>query len=431
MRKPSIYLILSLLITTLLWFLSKDTSTSFIEQFEAQPFRFISQISALLAFNLICFSFLLSSRFKWIDRNWGGLDKTYKLHQYIGGLSFALIIQHPIFLALQALPNRDLALSYFVPQTTAWLMGALALYSLLILLIPSLFLKLPYQLWKFTHGFLGLSFLFLGIHLILTPSDHSRYLPLTLWVILGAIVGSYSYIYKKFLYKWLGPHQSFKIIEIKNQKDIISLFLKPTQIPKFNYFPGEFVYLRLTKGKHRNQEHPFSISWLGPESVIRVSIKTVGDFTKNLNSLKKGDIVDVYGSYGKMAEKFRLPISRDLVLIGGGIGITPMLGLLSSNYSPDQKVWCYYCCSNKDDAVFNAELEAYAKALPNFKYHLQLSSVEGRINAQKIKEGLPNFKQSLFFLCGPKPMMNELTAQLIMAGIPAKNIVIEDFNLLT
>jgi predicted ferric reductase len=132
-----------------------------------------------------------------------------------------------------------------------------------------------------------------------------------------------------------------------------------------------------------------------------------------------------------MAEKFYLPTHKDAVLISGGIGVTPFLGLLYGKNNPSQKVWCYYCCSTKKEAVFDPELKHIATKLPSLEYHLQVSETDGRLSTEQLSKQIPDFKQKLYFICGPKPMMDGMSQQLMLAGISQKNIVMEDFNFIS
>ena len=215
---------LLLLITTNLFLMSKS---NIFESF-SDPLLFLSQIFSLIGTILLCYSFVLGSRSRFLENIFGGLDKVIKLHHIVGGISFVLLINHPILLAIKALPNLNLASKYlFLSTIFEYNTGIIALYGMIILLFLTIIIKLTYYIWIKTHDTFGIILFFACLHIFFISSDVSRYLPLRIWVFCNLAIGAFFYIYKVFLYKWFGPKYNYTVLKINETANILEIYLKP------------------------------------------------------------------------------------------------------------------------------------------------------------------------------------------------------------
>lgn len=186
----------------------------------------------------------------------------------------------------------------------------------------------------------------------------------------------------------------------------------------------------------------------------RVTIKRVGappdrsDLPPGLSSsffhdhLKEGDIVDVKAPAGH----FYLDLGQDspVVLIAGGIGITPLLSMLnaSAEAKSTREIWFFYGVRNRTEHIMKDHLERTAREHPNVRLKLCYSNpraedVEGRdyhhgerVSVNLLKRLLPS-KPYLFYLCGPPPMMNQIIQDLQAWGVPKERIMLEAFGATT
>jgi ferredoxin-NADP reductase len=130
-----------------------------------------------------------------------------------------------------------------------------------------------------------------------------------------------------------------------------------------------------------------------------------------------------------------------VVLIGGGIGITPMLSMLNWCLAeqPGREVWLFYGVRHGGELVMKPQLDAMAAAHPNF--HLQVCCSEprpedvagrdyqhrGRIELKLLRLMLP-LKPYHYYICGPTPMMASLVSALEDWGVPDARIHFEAFG---
>ena len=256
---------------------------------------------------------------------------------------------------------------------------------------------------------------------------------------------------------WGGPRKfviAERVYENPN-KDVCSFYLKPhdrKELPPFH--PGQFLTFQLhIPGQAKVVNRCYSLSDSpGQRDYYRVSIKRLGPppnapegTPAGLSSsffhdrLFEGDIVDVLMPAG---EFYLNPDSeRPVVLIGGGVGLTPVVSMLNHivRSGSQREVWFFYGVRNRGEHAMQDHLAQIAAE--NANVHLVIcysepseTCVEGRdythkgwVSVDLMKELLPanNYE---FYICGPPPMMQAITANLEDWGVPSEDINFEAFG---
>jgi len=130
-----------------------------------------------------------------------------------------------------------------------------------------------------------------------------------------------------------------------------------------------------------------------------------------------------------------------VVLIGGGIGITPMLSMLNSclHEQPGREIWLFYGVRHSGELIMRPHLEALAASHPNFHLQFCLSNPQpedlngkgylhsGRIDINRLRLSLP-LKPCHFYICGPAPLLESLVPALEEWGVPDAHIHFEAFG---
>lgn len=430
--KKYLIIITPVLITLILWIeveVRKNINWSL-----DSLFRIGGQLTGLIAITLLAQSYVLATRFRFIENLFGGLDKSYKVHSLISKTGFLLILLHPVLIAASFVSTFSGFLNFFKPRfdLSPFTMGSVSLILYTLLVSISIYRFLPYHIWKFTHQFIGVPFILAGYHAFNAGSTFEASIYMRLWMSLVVAIGIFAYLYKVVLYRWLGPKHRFTVVEIKDFGDKAEIFLKPTN-KNFSFKAGEFVFLSIRNNKNISREqHPFTIASDPSKEYIKIIFKVLGDYTKILKeNLQTGDMVEVFGPYGHFnSENFSK--YKNQIWISGGIGVTPFLSMLEyeAEKKDDKNIHFFYCNNVEEEAIHKNLISRLSSEVNNVSFENYLAGKKGRITAdyvvKQIKDGV---KDKVVLLCGPMPMMLALKKQFMKLGVPQKNIVFEEFNL--
>ena len=242
-----------------------------------------------------------------------------------------------------------------------------------------------------------------------------------------------------------------------NNQSICSFYLVPLDgklLPSFN--PGQFLTFKLLLEDpvtHISKDvvRCYSLSDAPKTDYYRISVKRVPsptdqpDVPPGLSSsffhdhVQEGRTILVKAPSGHfhLMNNEQLPI----VLIGGGIGITPMLSILNTILEQEIKteVWLYYSIHNGDEHIMKAHLQALAIAHDNFHLHVCYSAPNesdtkgvdyqhhARVSISLLRATLKLMRYQ-FYVCGPRPMMESLIPGLEDWGVNDDDIYYESFG---
>lgn len=390
----------------------------------------LGELFGLVGMTMFALTFVLSTRIKAIEDVFGGLDKVYIVHGILGGTALILILSHPIFLVLKFVPSDfALAASYLLPSSY-WSInfGILALVGMVTLIYITLFTKMKYNRWKFTHEFLGLMFLFTVLHTFLvrgTISSDNIFDGYYIFASVVSFIGLGAFSYSLFIKNRLVKNAVYRISEIKRRRDVFTIEMKPEHKP-IKYKSGQFVFLRFYNEKLSKEAHPFSIASASNNETLRIIVKKLGDYTSRIEHLKIGDKVSIEGPYGRF--NFENHKGKNQVWISAGIGITPFLGMVHDLEGKNVNIDLYHIARDDSDFIgYDVFLDVESKN-KNFRFFPWNSSKRGRINVQDIGMLSGDFKGREFFLCGPHKFKEDLIRNLIKVGVKKKNIHEEAFD---
>ena len=224
-----------------------------------------------------------------------------------------------------------------------------------------------------------------------------------------------------------------------NENDqIVSLTLAAENWRLFDHKAGQIVYLRVLDENYSFEEHPFSLT-SAPENphALSVSIKNSGDYTHIIQRIKEGTKVTVEGPYGGLGQPLEdiQNTDKSLVLFAGGVGVTPMLGILESlrKKNAQNKAVLIWSLRNENELAYATELASFQKDMPNFTFVPFYSTRNGYLDAEKTEAICESaevpYATSEFILCGPKGFMQTIESTLVSKAVSTHNIDFELFGL--
>ncbi|GBF27140.1 flavohemoprotein [bacterium MnTg02] len=257
---------------------------------------------------------------------------------------------------------------------------------------------------------------------------------------------------------WTGKRK-FRVVRRQYEdynNDICSFFLAPyDHRPLPPYRPGQFLTFELPiAGQPQPVVRCYSLSDSPTvnQQYYRISIKrlappphappgTPPGLSSNYfhDNLREGDIVEVLAPSGEFC--IDQQSERPVVLIAGGVGLTPLISMLNALAASRSKreIWFFYGVRNRGDHAMYDHLQRVRRQNPNVRTVIFYGDptskcrkgidydVEGFVSVELIKSLLKarNYK---FYVCGPPPMMELVTTGLEEWGVPADDIMFEAFG---
>ncbi|POR23942.1 nitric oxide dioxygenase [Flavobacterium columnare] len=242
---------------------------------------------------------------------------------------------------------------------------------------------------------------------------------------------------------WKG-WRSFVITRIvEESEEIKSFYLTPKDNKAIaDYLPGQYITIK-THIEELGHEQPrqYSLSSSFNEKYYRISVKLEKGSNSNpdglvsnvLHNKKEGSEVLLSAPAGifNIEEKVDYP----MVLISGGIGITPLLSMLQSqkDYN-NQTVWIHSCRNEKVQAFKNEveEIVEIDKNLRSYTYYEQIDSEtdtirRGHINLKNHQEEIL-IANAKYYICGPELFIKSQYQSLINLGVDKNSIHFEEFG---
>jgi predicted ferric reductase len=374
---------------------------------------------------LMACSLFLSTRPKWAEPFFGGLDRMYITHRRTSTAAFLLLFVHLLTVPITTV---NLRLGNYLAMIA--FLGIVSI--VLITLAPRIpFLNRltgeTYEGWKNLHRYIGIFFIIGFIH-SLTVNALNALIAIS-WVQIFFIVGTVSYLYTEVFGRFFKKFVPYTVEAVKHPNPSsteVTLRAKGKPIKKQR--AGQFLFVRFPGDKTLNESHPFTISSAPSEDVLRLTIKASGDFTRYLFShLGAGADAIIEGTYGMFDYKTGGPKQ---VWIAGGIGLTPFLSFIRDmDGNLDREVDFYYTVRHPEEAIFLDEIKAAALANPRLKAHIRFSAVDGSLSTDEIvKDAGGDLLTHDIYLCGPLPMVQAFTRKFQELGVSAKNMHFEEFN---
>ena len=210
------------------------------------------------------------------------------------------------------------------------------------------------------------------------------------------------------------------------------------QLP-FSYDSGQFLTLELApEGKKVRRSYSISSSPTKREYCdITVKKEDLGLVSKYLcDSAKEGSIFSVKAPAGKLT--FDEKGKKGVVLISGGVGVTPVMSILrylTEKHWPGQ-IYFFYSCKSFDLVIFRDELLDLSRRFENVHIYITLTADEqerpdffkGRLNKDIFTAQVPNIRELEVILCGSQRMMDGVISNLTEIGLPRSQIKTESFG---
>ncbi len=247
---------------------------------------------------------------------------------------------------------------------------------------------------------------------------------------------------------WTG-YRDFKVVKKVKESDVItSFYLEPADNNPFPaYQPGQYITVKADiEGEPYTHQRQYSLSCAPNEGYYRISVKredAIGDHPAGVvsnylhNQVEVGSILPISAPAGDFV--LDMSDTRPLILLSGGVGLTPMMSMLETviKEQPEREVYFIHAARASKYHAMADRVQEISAEYENVKSYVIYESptpedegnydLKGYINKEWLEQVVPT-NDSAFYFCGPKGFMSAIYKLLKEQGVREKDILFEIFG---
>jgi predicted ferric reductase len=394
------------------------------------------RVTGLLAGYAIAILLILMSRAPFLERGLG-TDTLTRWHAHGGRYAVSLIVAHVGLItwgyAVSAHTNvihetHSLLSSY--PDVLMATVGALLFVAIGALSARAARSRLRYETWYYLHLYTYLAIALAFSHQFSTGADFVNNLTARVaWS--GLYIGSAALV---VWYRFVAPIRAaarhrLRVVEVRRESpDTVSILIGGDDLEDLRAESGHFFRWRFLTRDGWWQSHPYSLSAPPDWRAMRITVKDLGDHSHRLQHLQVGTRVLAEGPYGALTARQRR--RRKVLLIAGGVGITPLRALFESLPTRPGDLTLIVRANRPEEIVFQAELDAIATrrgAEVHYLVGLPGSAADPFVGT-RLRTLVPDIARHDVYLCGPPRFMATAAERIRASGVPGRHLHREHFS---
>ncbi len=396
------------------------------------------RITGLLAGYAIIVLLALMARVPALERG-VGTDRLARWHAAGGRYTVSLAIAHTLLIiwgyAVTAHTGLVQQTSTLLTSYPDVLMATVALGLLVGVGVVSARVarrRLAYETWHYLHLYTYLAIALMFSHQFSTGADFrfntaARWLWSAMYVAVAALL---------LWYRLLAPiratarHQ-LRVAEVRRESaGVVSVYVTGRHLDQLQAEPGQFFRWRFLTAGLWWAANPYSLSAAPRPDLLRLTAKICGTHSAALLRLQPGTRVVAEGPSGAFTAARRQ--RRKVLLLAGGVGITPLRALFETLPGAPGELTLLYRANTATDIVLREELDQIATQRGARVHYLIGPPKHGandHLSPRRLQRLVPDLTRHDVFLCGPEPMMAAAQHSLQQAGVPRRYIHQESFTL--
>jgi predicted ferric reductase len=397
----------------------------------------LGQLAGLYGTYLALIQLVLMSRSPWLDQVFG-MDGLTVVHRWLGFATVWLLLAHVVFITTgYALGDGSNVVAEFLTLITtfpyvlmatvsAGLFGLVAITS-----VRAARRRLSYETWYGIHLYAYLAIALGFLHQLFVGADfiHDP-IAVGYWVGLYITTVALVLAFRVGQPIWLSTRHRLRVSNIVTEAPgVISIYMTGRDLDRLAVRSGQYFVWRFLTRDGWWRGHPFSISSAPNGSWLRITVKELGDWSTALQGLTVGTRVFIEGPYGVLTGARRT--RPKVLLVAGGIGITPLRALLEALPARPGDLTLVYRVRHTHDIVFRDELETLVQSRGARIHYLvgqRDEPVGDALDPASLERLVPDIRDRDVYLCGPLSMMDRVDASLRSLGLPRRQIHAERFS---
>ncbi|GAA4737639.1 ferric reductase-like transmembrane domain-containing protein [Amnibacterium soli] len=392
----------------------------------------VGRMAGLLSGYAMIVTVALSARIGPLERAIGQ-DRLIRWHRRLGPWGLYLLLAHVILIVLGyagVAQTGVLAQLWQLVLTYQGMLGAAVGTLLLLMAGISSYRRarrrMRYETWWAVHLYTYLALLLAFQHQVQNGASFAGHPLATLWwtalwvALLAAVVG-----WRVALPVARSLRHRIRVVEVvRESPDVVSVVLEGRRLDRLPVAGGQFFQWRfLTRGEWW-QAHPFSLSHVPHEHRMRITVKDLGDSSRDLAALPAGTPVFIEGPYGRFTAD--AATGHRVLLVGAGVGATPLRSLLQ-DLDEHADVAVLLRGSDEASLVLRDEIAEEVERRGGRMWEALGARTRITISGESLRRAMPDIADRDVFVCGPDAFTATVATACRAAGVPDARIHHESF----
>lgn len=414
-----------------LWWINADTNPSL-----AGWLTDVGRITGLLAGYAVVVLLALMARIPALERGIGS-DRLTRWHALGGRYTVTLIVAHGLFItwgyAVAAQSGvleqgKTLVLTY--PNVMMATVAGLLFVMIGAVSARAARKRMRYETWHFLHFYTYLAIALAFSHQFSTGKEFVDNLPARVaWSAMYAVVAALLIWFRFLAPVRMAFRHQLRVTDVcRESDDIVSIYMTGVALHRLYAEPGQFFRWRVMSKGLWYSANPYSLSAPIHPELIRITVRLSGDHSRALAAVKPGTWVFPEGPYGAFTSGRQT--QRKVLLLGGGVGVTPLRTLFETLPVAPGDLTMVYRASREADIIFRDEFEVLA-AQSGHHVHFLVGTREelghDPLSVLILRRLVPDLAAHDVYVCGPDGMVAAALRSLREAGVPERRIHLESF----
>jgi predicted ferric reductase len=392
----------------------------------------LGRLTGLVGTYLMLVAVVLVGRLPALDRAVGH-DRLVRWHRRLAPWPLLLIAGHGALIAIgygQAAHSGPLRQLGVLLTTYPGVLAATAGFGLIAMAGITSYrrarAKMRHETWWAVHlyVYMGLALSFshqLSTGAVFLAHPLARAWWISIWLATAGVV----LVYRIGLPVWRSVRHRPRVVEVRREgPGVVSLVVEGRHLDRLGVRGGQFLQWRFLLPGLWWQAHPYSLSALPTSSHMRVTVKDLGDHSRELARLQPGTRVAIEGPYGAFTPHVRA--SDSVLLVGAGVGVTPLRALLE-DLPPHVDVEAVLRASSDDDLVLAGEVARLIDERGGRLHSLVGPRSAVRLDSAALRELVPDVAERDVYICGPDGFSAAIERAARVCGTPPARVHREAF----
>jgi predicted ferric reductase len=397
----------------------------------------VGELTALYGTYGVLLGLILMSRSPWLDQTFGS-DRLASAHRWIGFATVWLLVAHGVFTTVgwgmsdgRSVVDEGWTLLTTYPFVLMTTVGLGLFIAVAATSVRAARRSISYETWHFIHFYAYLAIALTFAHQLVLGIDFAqdpvaRIYWSALYVAVIACIAAFRF---GDPIRFALRHRLRVANVVAEGPGVVSVYVTGHHLEDMRVLAGQYFQWRFLARHGWWRAHPYSISAAPNGAYLRLTAKDLGDDSALLAHLPTGTPVLAEGPYGVLTSARRT--RRRVLLVAGGIGITPLRALLEELPADPGDLTLIYRARSWEDVVFRDELDTIA-AMRGATVEYIVGRRGHEAPADPLGPGwlrhlVPDIRQRDVYVCGPDPMMTAVVDSLHELRVPGSQVHTERF----